>query len=471
MAYLQQTPQEQEALNYLPSAYEYYYDQYSRNDESRFVLEKNSWKSIKQNNSSGKYLTDKELRYIALMNGFLKNARYGVEYFTLDFLCSELGITDRQLRTIRKNTSHIFKSEWKKITPSYKGLLKKVYAIKPTEYTMFLLDETNYYKSRYNKNIQLGSQLPTSIYKNKSNINIRSNEANFLDSNFDSKDTDTKLIGNSLEESGRISSSSSIDTQTIKQDEKVQKFQTVSIADPTPETLTLIQTKTSCPANRRKTKTRGEQKQCKTYHATRNGFLAKGKRLRGVQPYLTDEICEKLRSGSGRTFNNKAIREITKAIAVSEKGSKAFFYHINGLVAYLIPALIQEKRCPEKTNSECYYTLAGMSGKDKLWHQREKYLAFVEEEAMRHVNPKNHFRAKLANALEHAKAYEFLLAFTNTEMEDNRLQITLNRSVELSKRELDIVLSQARAVFNNWSVNSDGRYVEFVEYAVNGCKL
>ena len=76
MAYLQQITQEQEALRYLPAANEYYYDQYSRNDESRFILEKNSWKSIKQNNSSGKYLTDKELKYVALINGFLKNMSF-----------------------------------------------------------------------------------------------------------------------------------------------------------------------------------------------------------------------------------------------------------------------------------------------------------------------------------------------------------------------------------------------------------
>ena len=69
MAYMQQKiNQEQEALNYLPAANEYYYDQYSRNDESRFILEKNSWKSIKQNNSSGKYLTDKELEELPMLD-------------------------------------------------------------------------------------------------------------------------------------------------------------------------------------------------------------------------------------------------------------------------------------------------------------------------------------------------------------------------------------------------------------------
>lgn len=198
--------------------------------------------------------------------------------------------------------------------------------------------------------------------------------------------------------------------------------------------------------------------------------MGKGKRLSEVQPYLTDEICEKLRSGSGRDFTNKAIREITKAIAASDKGSLAFFYHINGLVAYLIPALIREKRDPNKVGGENYYTLAGMTAEDKLWHQHEKYLAEVEEEAIRHVNPKNHFRAKLANALEHAKAYEFLMAFVNAEMEGISLKITLNKAVELSEQELDTVLFQARAVFNNCNANGDGQYVEAVEYVVNANK-
>ena len=473
MAYLQQINQEQESLNYLPAASEYYYDQYSRNDESRFILEKNSWKSIKQNNSSGKYLTDKELEYVALMNGFLKNARFGVEYFTLDFLCSELGITDRQLRTIRNNTSHIFTTKWRKATRSYKGRLENVYAIRPTEHTVFLLGETNYYKSEYNsfvnncvQNVKLGSQLPTSIYKDENINNIRSNGANFIECNFNSQNTSTELVETSSGVARGNSLNSFADTQTLEQAETLHEPQAVETTSPTPAIVTPIQTKTRS-ANKRKTKTREEQKQRKTCHIVRNGFLGGGKRLSEVQPYLTDEICEKLRSGSSKAFTNRAIREITKAIAASERGRQAFFYHINGLVAYLIPALIREKRDPNKVGGENYYTLAGMTEEDKLWHQHEKYLAEVEEEAIRHVNPKNHFRSKLANALEHAKAYEFLMTFVNAEMQDNRLKITLNKAIELSEQALDIVLFQARAVFNNRNANGDGQYVEAVEYVVN----
>ena len=317
-------------------------------------------------------------------------------------------------------------------------------------------------------NLEFCPDFNRSLYNNKniSNRNYIRSRANFSNSNFNSQNTNTELVENSSGVAKGISLNPSADTQTLEQVETLHEPQAVETTSPTPATVTLIETKAR-PANKRKTRTREEQKQRKTCHVVNNGFLGKGKHLSEVQPYLTDEICEKLRSGSGRAFTNKAIKEITKAIAASDKGAQAFFYHINGLVAYLIPALIREKRCPEKTNSENYYTLAGMSEEDKLWHQHEKYLAEVEEEAIRHVNPKNHFRAKLANALEHAKAYEFLLDFVNAEMEGSSLKITLNRGVELSERELDTILFQARAVFNNRNANGDGQYVEAVEYVVN----
>ena len=296
-------------------------------------------------------------------------------------------------------------------------------------------------------------------------IRIRS-RANFSNSNFTSKASSAELIENSSGVVRRHRFNPSTDTKPVEQSETLHGTQAVETASPITEVATPTETKAGL-TNKRKTKTREERKQRKTWHIANNGFLGKGKRLREVQPYLTDEVCEKLRSGSGRAFSNRAIREITKAIALSNKGSQAFFYHINGLVAYLIPALIREKRDPNKVGGENYYTLAGMTAEGKLWHQREKYLASVEEEAIRHINPKNHFRAKLANVLEHTKAYEFLLAFVNAEMEDSVLKITLNKAVELSEQELDIVLFQARAVFNKRNANGVWQHVEAIQYVVN----
>ena len=138
----QQSSQEQTNTN----PYEYYYDHYSRDDKSKFILEKRIWERIKQYNSSDKYLTDKELEYIALINGFLKTSVHGVEYFSLEYLCRDLNITPRHLRRVRTNTSHIFKTKWKKAVYTYKGRLQNVYSITSTEHTGFLLGETSCYE-------------------------------------------------------------------------------------------------------------------------------------------------------------------------------------------------------------------------------------------------------------------------------------------------------------------------------------
>lgn len=469
MVYLQQITQEQEALNYLPAASEYYYDQYSRNDESRFILEKNSWKSIKQNNSSGKYLTDKELEYVALINGFLKNARYGVEYFTLEFLCSELGITERHLRRIRTNTSHIFTTKWRKATRSYKGKLENVYAVRPTEHTVFLLGETNYYKSEYNsfvnncvQNVKLGHQCPTSIYKDENNINIRSNGANFSNSNFNSKNTITELVENSSGVAKGVSLSSSTATQTPEQTETLHEPQAIETTSPTPATLTPIQTKAR-PANKRKTKTREEQKQRKTCHVVNNGFLGKGKHLSEVQPYLTDEICEKLRSGSGRAFTNKAIREITKAIAASKKGRYVEFKHVNGIVSYLTPALANEKRDPNKIGSDSYYTKAGMTAEDKLLHEREKYLNQVENSGIQTRCDYTQYRARIAGQFPINLAYDLLTNMVEVKKQENVLKVTMHKPVPLGENLVQSLLNHAKGIGGYAGVNK----LEFVVMASN----
>jgi hypothetical protein len=479
VAYAQQISQKQEALNYLPAASEYYYDQYSRNDESRFILEKNSWKSIKQNNSSGKYLIDKELKYVALMNGFLKNARYGVEYFTLEYLCSELDVTERHLRRIRTNTSHVFATKWRKATRSYRGRLENVYAVRPTEHTVFLLGETNYYKSEYNsfvnnsvKSVKLGHQCPTSIYKDEKNINIRSNGANFYQCNFNSNNANTELVETSSGVAKGSSFNSPTGTQTLEQAETLHEPQVVETTSPKAATVTPIQTKAPRPSNKRRTRSNAEQKQRKAANApvtnpaqkvVRNGFLAGGKRLSEIQPYLTDELCEKLRSKSGKLFTNKAIREITKAIAASERGSQAFFQHINGVIAYLTPALANEKRDPNKIGSESYYTTAGMTAEDKLLHEREKYLNETENSGIHARCDYTQYRARIAGQFPVNLAYALLTNMVEVKREENVLKITMHKMVPLSENYVQLLLKHAKGIGGYAGVNE----LEFVGIASN----
>jgi hypothetical protein len=463
-----------------PNASEYYYDQYSRNDESRFVLEKRDWKNIKQNNSCDKYLTDKELEFVGLINGFLKTSRYGVEYFTIDYLCEELGITDRQLRTIRNNTSHIFKTKWRKATRSYKGRLENVYAIRPTEHTVFLLGETNYYKSEYNsfvnnsvKSVKLGSQFPFSIYKdeNKNNNRSRANFSNVKNSN--SQNLSIEDVETNLEVAKGVGVNSQANQRAPEYVETPNEPQAVETTSSKEATVTPIQTKLSRrPANKRRTRTNAEQKQRKAANAlgtnpatnvVRNGFLGGGKRLSEIQPYLTDELCEKLRSKSGKLFTNKAIREITKAIAASEKGSMAFFQHINGVIAYLTPALANEKRDPNKIGSDSYYTVAGMTAEDKLLREREKYLNETENAGIHTRCDYTQFRARIAGQFPINLAYDLLTNMVDVKKQENVLKVTIHKPVPLSENYVQLLLKHAKGIGGYAGVSE----LEFVGIASN----
>ena len=316
-------------------------------------------------------------------------------------------------------------------------------------------------------NLEFHPDFNRSLYNNKdisNRNNIRSNRANFFNSNFNSQNTSTELVENSSVLAKGVILNSSANTQTLEQAETLHEPQSVETTSPTLATVTPIDTKAR-PSNKRKTKTREEQKQRKACHIIRSGFLGKGKRLSEIQPYLTDKICEKLRSGSGRSFTNKAIREITKAIAASEKGSQAFFYHINGLVAYLIPALIREKRDPNKVGGENYYTLAGMTSEDKLLQQQEQYLEETERISFKQPCPEHQFRAKLANTLERSTAYNLLLAMQSTSEVKNALVMSLNKAIQLTERQRCVILSQAQAVFNS-GVLVEGQIIERVEFVM-----
>ena len=289
-------------------------------------------------------------------------------------------------------------------------------------------------------------------YNNKdisNEIKIRSNRANFSNSDFNSKNTNTELVENSSGVAKGVSLNFSTDTQTLEQAETLPEPQSVETTNPTQPPSTRQREDTPRPSN-----------------VVRNGFLGSSKHISEIQPYLTDELCETLRSKSGKLFTNQAIRQITKAIAASKRGQYVEFKHVNGIVSYLTPALANEKRDPNKIGSESYYTLAGMTAEDKLWRQQENYLEGVEQMAMRHVSPENQFKGKLVGTLERSVANSLLLAMQNTSIEGDTLVVSLNKAVELTERQKEVVLAQAQAVFNSGGLEN-GRVIERVEFVVS----
>ena len=291
-------------------------------------------------------------------------------------------------------------------------------------------------------------------YNNIPNTSIRSirsraNFSNAKNSNFQNSNTELEE-NQKLVAKGKCDSSLA-NTPTTETTETAQEAQVVEIQSPKAATVTPIQTKPLRPSNKRKTRTQAEQKQRKASavqasNVVRNGFLGRGKRLSEIQPFLTDELCETLRSKSGKLFTNKAIREITKAIAVSKKGSKAVFQHVNGIVAYLTPALIKEKRDPNKIGGEGYYTLAGMTEEDKQLHKQENYLNQVENSGIHARCDYTQFRARIAGGFPINLAYALLTSMTGVKRQSSVLQITMYKPVSLSEHYRQLLLKHATGV-------------------------
>lgn len=162
------------------NAYNYYLDYYSEEEENTFRITKDFWQDIGRSKDSGQRLTETELKLISFVSTLIE--RSGFAYFSLEYLCAKLNITDRQLRTVRKNIDHIFFSRWRKATKISGVLKKNVYVFSYTASGRELLGNSvkNY------KSIKLGSELPTSIYKDKNIKKYRSKESkSYGNSNLD----------------------------------------------------------------------------------------------------------------------------------------------------------------------------------------------------------------------------------------------------------------------------------------------
>ena len=453
MVYAQQIQEQLVPKLILPNAAEYYLDRYSEQNEDLFIIDKLSWHNIKQNNSSDKTLTDKELEYIALINGFLKNSPEAVEYFSQEYLCNRLNICERQLRRIRKNTSHVFKTKWRKRPKTYRGTLENVYAIRPTHYTVFLLKETKYYKS-----IKLGHQCPTSIYKDEKNIKYRSNvqaresiscnNSSFVNSKENNIPAETKDL---VSEKECCFENTGSNQQTSVIETKVGKFR----------------------SNKRRKKTNSEIKFKKAKLVTgQNGnkakiirpvFYPKPKSLADMNSLLDQETYDDLRSGSGRDFSNNFIAQ--RLLAMSKKRSLANhnFKTRKGFVSYMSLVLEHELYDAVKTCNIDFRLRANLTAEDRYAQEQERFLAGIENSTC--ITSEWWFKKKLASVLSSCKAYKLLQSYICLEIKNNVFRIQLTESVELSELEKEVILNQAKAVYENTS-GDDIVFIEKLEFIV-----
>lgn len=115
--------------------------------------------------------TKSESKLLDIISYYIEKSLSKTVYLSLEFLCTELKITDRQLRTIRKRISYIFASKWRKATKIDGIIRKNVYVFKqvgsftlPTsELKISKLPTSNIEDNNLYKNIDLKSE---SFFKN-----------------------------------------------------------------------------------------------------------------------------------------------------------------------------------------------------------------------------------------------------------------------------------------------------------------
>jgi hypothetical protein len=118
-------------------------------------------------------LTNTQLKLFKIISYYMEISPSKTVYLTLEFLCTELDVTDRQLRTVRKRISHLFNSKWRKATKIDGVIRKNVYVFKLTENNLYQTSELK------------GQKLPTSNKEDNNlnkNIDLKSKSFNFKNS-------------------------------------------------------------------------------------------------------------------------------------------------------------------------------------------------------------------------------------------------------------------------------------------------
>lgn len=156
------------------NAYDYYTDYYSEREENTFRIVKDSWENIHRSNDPSKKITSTDLKLISIISTLVRCDPLEQAYFSMEYLCARLDITDRQLRTVRKNINHIFSSRWRKATRINGALKKNVYVFAYTLQGRDLLGVSPKYSSTKSTDL-----LPTSINKDDKYKKDRSSKSSF----------------------------------------------------------------------------------------------------------------------------------------------------------------------------------------------------------------------------------------------------------------------------------------------------
>ena len=199
-------------------------------------------------------------------------------------------------------------------------------------------------------------------------------------------------------------------------------------------------------------------------------LFATPKKLEEFYP-LTNEDGDQLRSNSGREFSLKAMNEIL--LSLTKKLPNHRFPNKSAFMGYMSKVFTYEMRDEVKISNETFRIKVNMNAEDREWSLQEKYLSQIENSL--EASPEWHLRKKIASVFERKKAYEILTSlkwlrrvgagigqgievYKESEMEEGKagrrkgneeqedtLILVLNKEIELSLMDKEILLSQVKA--------------------------
>ena len=190
-------------------------------------------------------------------------------------------------------------------------------------------------------------------------------------------------------------------------------------------------------------------------------FYGKPKSLSDMHLLLDQPVFDELRSKSGREFSNNFIAQRVLAMSKKPKLASRHFKTRQGFIGYMACVLRNELHDSVKTGSVDFRLLANITATDRDYQEQERFLTEIENS--RQVTPEWHFKKKLASVLESHKAHGLLLAYQTIKVHENSVVISLKRFVEISELDKQVILQQAKAVYETSSTKGEYKFIDKLE--------
>jgi len=192
-----------------------------------------------------------------------------------------------------------------------------------------------------------------------------------------------------------------------------------------------------------------------TSNSCKNSFDAisdkSAKSLKDFYP-LTQKDCHQLQSLSKREFSLRVMNEILQDMA--RRLTDRFFKSRKAFLNYMGKVFTYEKRQPEKVNNDNFRIRNNMTEDEISFETKEQYLTEIENNP--EVSPQQRFKKLIAAVLSQDKAYNLLKAYKSINVREGVIILNLDKHMELSKTDEEIILKQAQSTHDRISFDEAG---------------